>query len=109
MRAAKQFPNLEPSALQATLDGRPVDLSLLPGRPSIALAAAFLLDSSASPQVRDALANALAEGVQGLDVNRDTVAIVSTADTPPLGPGQLFDIRRRAPDSPQPGHPDRAE
>jgi len=75
--------NLEPGALQTTLDGRPVSLSLLTGRPSIALASAFLLDSSASPQVRDALANALAEGVQGLDVNRDTVAIVNTADTRP--------------------------
>jgi hypothetical protein len=72
--------DLDPRVLQATLDGRPVELALLNGRPSIALAAAFLLDSSASPQVRDVLANALAEGVQGLDVNRDTVAIVSTAD-----------------------------
>jgi hypothetical protein len=75
--------NLEPAALQTTLDGRPVNLSLVQGRPSIALAVAFLLDSSASPQVRDALANALVAGVQGLDVNRDTVASVSTADTRP--------------------------
>ena len=33
--------------------------------------------------MRDALANALAEGVQGLDVNRDTIAVVSTADATP--------------------------
>jgi len=73
--------SLEPGALQTTLDGRPVSLSLVNGRPSIALAAAFLLDSSASPQVRDVLANALAEGVQSLDINRDTIAALSTADT----------------------------
>src|SRR5450631_7296 len=75
--------DLAPGDLQTTLDGRPVDLSLVTGRPTIALAAAFLLDSSASPQVRDALANALATGVQGLDVHRDTVAVVSTATTRP--------------------------
>ena len=75
--------DLAPGDLQTTVDGRPVDLSLLTGRPPIALAAAFLLDSSASPQVRDTLANALAGAVQGLDVHRDTVAIVSTTNTRP--------------------------
>ena len=73
--------DLPPEALQASLDGKPAQLSLVQGRPSIALAAAIWLDSSASPQVRDAVANAVAEGVQGVDINRDTVAIVSTADT----------------------------
>ena len=58
-----------------------VGLTLNAGRPSIALASAFLLDSSASSPVRDSLANALAEAVGGLDINRDTVAIVSTAQT----------------------------
>ena len=73
--------DLSPEVIEASVDGKPVQLNLLAGRPSIALAAALLLDSSASPQVRDAVANALAEGVQGIDVNRDTVAIVSTADS----------------------------
>ncbi len=72
--------SIERGALQTTLDGRPVEVALLNARPSIALASAFLLDSSASPQVRGALANALAEGVQSLDINRDTLAVVSTAD-----------------------------
>ncbi|MBV9579356.1 MAG: hypothetical protein JO057_12275 [Chloroflexi bacterium] len=71
--------DLTPAALDATIDGSPVTLAL-EGRPSIALAVGFWLDSSASPQVRDAVANALADGVQGIDVNRDTVAIDSTAD-----------------------------
>jgi hypothetical protein len=74
--------DLSADALQTRLDGRPVQLTLSGPRPSIALAAAFLLDSSATPQVRDAVSNALAQGVQGpqgVDVNRDTVAIVSTA------------------------------
>jgi len=75
--------DLAPGDLQKTLDGRTVDLTLVPGRPPIALTAAFLLDSSASPQVRDALSNALVEGVQGLDVHRDAVAIVSTASPEP--------------------------
>jgi hypothetical protein len=75
--------DLEPGALQATLDGQPVPLSLLPGRPSVAVTSAFLLGSSASPQVRDVLANAVAGAIQSLDANRDTVAIVSTADTRP--------------------------
>jgi hypothetical protein len=81
--SGQAVPGLAPGRLQATLDGRPVELSLQSGRPSIALVSAFLLDSSASPQVRNALANALAEGVQGLDVNRDTVAVVSTAEARP--------------------------
>ena len=75
--------DLSPDALQTSVDGKPVQLNLLPGRPSIALAAAFLLDSSASPRVRDAVANALADGLQGIDVNRDTVAIIGTADSTP--------------------------
>jgi hypothetical protein len=75
--------DLNPTALRATLDGRPIDLSLVAGRPTIALATGFLLDSSASPQVRDTLANALAEGIQGIDINRDSVAIVSSADARP--------------------------
>jgi hypothetical protein len=41
------------------------------------------VDSSASPQVRTAVANAAADGLQGLDVNRDSVAVVSTADATP--------------------------
>jgi hypothetical protein len=66
--------------LRATLDGSLVSLMLLPGgRPSIALVVAFLLDSSASPQARTAVANAVADGLQGIDVNRDTVAVVSTS------------------------------
>jgi hypothetical protein len=80
---SQAIPDLDSKALQATLDGRPIDLNLVSGRPTIALASAFLMDSSASPQVRDAVANALAEGVQGIDVNRDTVSILSTADTAP--------------------------
>jgi hypothetical protein len=63
--------------LAASVDGSPVSLSLA-GRPSIALAVGFWLDSSASPQLRDAAANALADGLQGIDVNRDTVAIDTT-------------------------------
>lgn len=74
--------DIAPGDLQATVDGRPVDLSLA-ARPPIALTAAFLLDSSAAPQVRDALANALAAAVQGLDVHRDSVAIVSTSSPQP--------------------------
>jgi len=75
--------DITPEDLQTTLDGRPVDLSLATARPPIALAAAFLLDSSASPQVRDALAKALAIAVQALDLQRDAVAIVSTANRTP--------------------------
>jgi hypothetical protein len=73
--------DLRADALQASVDGRAVPLSVLSGRPSIALASAFFLDSSASPQVRDAVANALADGIRGADVNRDGVAIVSTAQS----------------------------
>jgi hypothetical protein len=69
--------DLSPAELQPTLDGSAANLSLA-GRPSIALAIGFWLDSSASPQVRDAAANALADGLQPIDVNRDTVAIDST-------------------------------
>jgi hypothetical protein len=71
--------DLSADDLQARVDGRPIRLALNGPRPAIALAAAFWLDSSATPQVRDAVADALADGVQGIDVNRDTVAIVSTA------------------------------
>jgi hypothetical protein len=71
--------NVSADALQAQLDGRPLQLSLNGPRPAIALAAAFWLDSSATPQVRDAATNAFADSVQSIDVNRDTVAIVSTA------------------------------
>lgn len=79
--------DLTPDGLQARVDGQPVKLSLSGPRPSIALAAGFWLDSSAAPQVRDASANALADALQVLDVNRDTVAVSSTAqptswDTP---------------------------
>ena len=43
-------PITDPSTapLQAAVDDKPVQLSLLTGRPSIALAAGFLLDSSAT-------------------------------------------------------------
>ncbi|HLZ30962.1 MAG TPA: hypothetical protein VKV73_26895 [Chloroflexota bacterium] len=75
--------NLDPKSLQATLDGRSVELSLVQGRPSIAFAAGFYLDSAATPQVRDALANALAENVKGIDLNRDSFTIVSTSDPKP--------------------------
>jgi hypothetical protein len=75
--------DLSPGALDIRLDGKPVQLSFVGRRPSIALAAAYWLDSSATPQVRDAAANALADGLQGIDVNRDTVAIVGTARTAP--------------------------
>src|SRR5579864_364297 len=68
------------ASLQARLDGNPLQLSLTGPRPSIALTAAFWLDSSASPQVRDAAVNAVADGLQSLDVNRDVVALASTAD-----------------------------
>ncbi|MBV8717831.1 MAG: hypothetical protein JOZ65_22430 [Chloroflexi bacterium] len=73
--------DLPADALQARVDGRPVQLSLSGPRPSIAMAAAFWLDSSATPQVRDAVANALAQGIQGVDVNRDTVAILSSGQS----------------------------
>lgn len=75
--------DLSADVLQAHLDGRPIQLSLSGVRPSIALAAAFWLDSSATPQVRDAAANALVEAIQSVDVNRDTVAIVNTTQTTP--------------------------
>jgi hypothetical protein len=77
------IPDLDPSALQITLDNQPASLALVPVRPTIALAAGFLLDSSASPQVRDALANAVARSIQPLDANHDTLAIVSTDSTMP--------------------------
>jgi hypothetical protein len=71
--------DLSPATLMARVDGTPATLSLT-GRPSIALAVGFWLDSSASPQVRDAAANALADGLSEIDVNRDSVAIESTTD-----------------------------
>jgi hypothetical protein len=79
--SGKPISDLSTAPLQAAVDDKPVNLSLVPGRPSIALAAGFLLDSSATPQVRDAVTNALADGVQSIDVNRDTVAIASTTIT----------------------------
>src|SRR5207302_5009047 len=57
--SGRAIADLGADALQASVDNRPAQLSIQGGRPSIALAAAFLLDSSASPQVRDAVANAL--------------------------------------------------
>jgi hypothetical protein len=75
--------NLTPDELQAAIDGQPHGLTLAAARPSIALAAAFLFDSTASPLVRSAVSNALAEALQGVDANRDTVAIVSTSDARP--------------------------
>ena len=72
--------DLSPSTLMARVDGTPVSLSLA-GRPSISLAVGFWLDSSASPQVRDAVANALADGLSEIDVNRDSVAIESTTES----------------------------
>jgi hypothetical protein len=75
--------NLSTDSLQARVDARPVQLAFSGPRPSIAVAAALWLDSSASPQVRDAVSNALAQGIQGIDVNRDTVAIVSTGQSTP--------------------------
>jgi hypothetical protein len=71
--------DLSDTALAARVDGSPASLSL-EGRPSIALAVGFWLDSSASPQLRDALANALADGLRDIDVNRDRVAIDSTTE-----------------------------
>ncbi|HEV7662862.1 MAG TPA: hypothetical protein VGQ62_04950, partial [Chloroflexota bacterium] len=80
-RDGRPLDPLEPTALEASVDGSPTNLTFVPGRPSIALAAAFMLDSAASPQVRGTLANALADGLKGIDVNRDAVAIVSTSDS----------------------------
>jgi len=79
--AGQPVADLHGEVLDARLDGKPVQLTLSGPRPTIALAAAFWLDSSASAQVRQALANATADGVQGIDVNRDTVAVVSTAQS----------------------------
>jgi hypothetical protein len=72
--------DLTPASLQATLDGQPVTLDLPTVRPSIAVGSAFLLDSSASPLVRSTVSNVLAQALQGVDANRDTVAIASTSD-----------------------------
>jgi hypothetical protein len=69
--------DLSSAPLVTTIDGSPVTLSFA-GRPAIALGVGFWLDSSASPQVRDTLANALADGLRDVDVNRDSVAIDST-------------------------------
>jgi hypothetical protein len=72
--------DLSSRGLQASLDGQPVDLHLAPDRPSIGLAVGLLLDSSATPAVRTALAGAIATGLQDIDTRRDAVAIVSTSD-----------------------------
>src|SRR5579859_918750 len=82
-QSGRAVTDLNSSVLQATVDGKPTQVSLTGGRPSIALAAAFMLDSSASAQVRDAVANAFANSVQGLDARRDSVAIASTAQGTP--------------------------
>jgi hypothetical protein len=71
--------DLSNAEVQARIDGAPATLTL-EGRPSIALAVGFWLDSSASPQVRDSVANALADGLHDIDVNRDSVAINSTTE-----------------------------
>ena len=77
-QASMPVADLSAADVQVSLDGAPAAVSL-EGRPSIAVAVGFWLDSSASPQVREAAANALADGLQDIDVNRDTVAIDSTA------------------------------
>ena len=79
-RDGQPLSDAETRTLQARVDGQLATLSLAPGRPTIALTTAFLLDSSATPQVRDAVANAVADGLRAIDVNRDAVAIASTAD-----------------------------
>jgi hypothetical protein len=73
-------PDLASRGLQASLDGQPVDVRLAPDRPSLSIAVALLLDSSAAPAVRTALAGAIATGLQEVDTRRDAVAIVSTSD-----------------------------
>jgi hypothetical protein len=78
-QAGQPVTDLSSEALTARVDGAPITLALA-GRPSIALAVGFWLDSSASPQVRDAVANALADGLREVDVNRDSVAIESTTE-----------------------------
>jgi hypothetical protein len=47
--AGQSLPDLDPGDLRITLDGQPANIALVPGRPTIALTTAFLLDSSASP------------------------------------------------------------
>ncbi|HEY2593141.1 MAG TPA: hypothetical protein VGK33_04505 [Chloroflexota bacterium] len=76
-QAGQAIADLSPDSLTAQVDGTPTTLSLA-GRPAIALAVGFWLDSSAPPQVRAATANGLADGLQEIDVNRDSVAIEST-------------------------------
>ena len=79
-QSGQPLDDVSATPLMATIDGSPVTLSFA-GRPTIALGVGFWLDSSASPQVRDALANALADGLREVDVNRDSVAIDSTTST----------------------------
>lgn len=75
--------DLEARGVQATLDGQAANLQLAPERPSIAVAIGVLLDSSANTAVRTTLAEAVASGLQGVDIRRDTVAIVSTSERRP--------------------------
>jgi hypothetical protein len=79
-RAVSDLPS---HGVQATLDGQPVDIHLASARPSIGVAVALLLDSSAGQSVRTAVGSAIAAGLQDLDTRRDTVAIVSTSDRRP--------------------------
>jgi hypothetical protein len=77
--------NLDPHALQATLDDRPASLTWAPERPRITLLVGFLLNPSASEPVRRALAQAVKERLAGLDLRPggDAVAVAGTSNPLP--------------------------
>ena len=106
-QSGQPLDDVSATPLMATIDGSPVTLSFA-GRPTIALGVGFWLDSSASPQVRDALANALADGLREVDINRDTRRHRQHGQHRRLGAGQLHVVGDRAAAEPERGHPGRA-